>query len=370
MFRTKIIAIMALALFTFAIPITGIQADEPTVLGTVTFDDDAGSNDAVTISISGVSGGTYVASLVSSDGATSQQIGEVTVVTPVLQGKQQTTGDLDLRFDSNSPGYDGSNLMESYSRFQLTDGSITYSASSSGVLTAELVTLTSHLNDLKSLVTMLIIDLDTASKESDISTLKAGVSSAVGHLSKIGPLAEGILASGNAANAIDSTVSTENLESNVSNITNWTSVMIEDATYINETSNIKVARVFLGSSSGGMIAYANALLNGMSDTTQYNDDGDLISIAGNGGTEQAIDSAQVMQNLNVILGELPAPEIEDNPVDIALVTESDESNRSALGLGLPSVGEKSLALLMQLLTITGILLLGTGTLMIFRSKQS
>jgi hypothetical protein len=133
---------------------------------------------------------------------------------------------------------------------------------------------------------------------------------------------------------------------------------------------MKVAQVFLGSSSGGMIAYANALLNGMSDTTQYDDDGKLISIAGDGGTEQAIDSAQAMQNLNVILGELPAPEIEDDSVDPVVTTKSDEANRSALGLGLPSVGEKSLVLLMQLLTITGILLLGTGTLMIFRSKQS
>ena len=137
MFRIKTIAIFALTIFTFAIPFGSIaEANDPVIYGTVTFADDAGANDSAIISVSGIAPGSYAASLISSDGQQSIELSVVDVNVETLQGVVQSTGSIDFTFDSSSAAHEGTDLLSTYSRFQLKNESNTYSASNNSETTA------------------------------------------------------------------------------------------------------------------------------------------------------------------------------------------------------------------------------------------
>ena len=96
-------------------PATIFAESEAITYGTAVVQDDQATNDSIVINMSGVApaadGTAYNAVLVSGSGTSSLNLGEVTVVQPVIQGVIQETGNINFTFDSNSTGYDGSDLL-------------------------------------------------------------------------------------------------------------------------------------------------------------------------------------------------------------------------------------------------------------------
>ena len=129
MFSTKIVAILAILVVTVLSPALVSQAAEPPSVGTASIEDDQAVGDSVVISLSGISPGTYTAALVSANDVEIFSIGSADVILPVIQGVTQSTGTLDITFDKDSDGYDGSDLLSTYSRITVsgTDGLIAYS---------------------------------------------------------------------------------------------------------------------------------------------------------------------------------------------------------------------------------------------------
>ena len=140
MFSTKILAILAIIMVAVFSPALISQAAEPPSVGTASIEDDQASGDSVVIALSGINPGTYTAALVSANDVESFSIGSGDVVLPVLQGVTQSTGTLNITFDSNSDGYDGSDLLSAYSRITISgsDGLIAFSDALPSSATAEI----------------------------------------------------------------------------------------------------------------------------------------------------------------------------------------------------------------------------------------
>ena len=120
MFSTKILAILAIIMVAVFSQALISQAAEPPSVGTASIEDDKASGDSVVIALSGISPGTYTAALVSANDVESLVIGTADVTLAVTQGVTQSTGELNITFDSNSDGYDGSDLLSAYSRITIS----------------------------------------------------------------------------------------------------------------------------------------------------------------------------------------------------------------------------------------------------------
>ena len=128
MFRTKIIAIMAIVLLTLAAPSMAMQVEAASpVVGKVLIETDISKSDSAVINLSGVApapeGSTYQVTLKSNDGRQVLSIGSIDVTADIIHGVTQATGSGSLIFDSSSSGYSGANLISTYSRVTITQGS-------------------------------------------------------------------------------------------------------------------------------------------------------------------------------------------------------------------------------------------------------
>ena len=363
MFRIKTIAIFALTIFTFAIPFGSIaEANDPVIYGTVTFADDAGANDSAIISVSGIAPGSYAASLISSDGQQSIELSVVDVNVETLQGVVQSTGSIDFTFDSSSAAHEGTDLLSTYSRFQLKNESNTYSASNNAENTASISALVSNIHDAKASANSLKTNLETASSSTTLESIQTSVNSSNSDISDLKTAVANISSASAEVKSTDESLDVSAIDAIVNNINTWIASIEANNSSVSGTSSLAVAQTYVGSASGGSVADSHAILNGLEDKFEYDENSNLVNIPGAGGINQAIITAQGLASLSVIEGELPESEA-------VYELNGQEVNASVLGLGLPSVGDKFLTITMQLSLVLGALLVVTsGGILIFKKN--
>ena len=132
------------------------------------------------------------------------------------------------------------------------------------------------------------------------------------------------------------------------NAADWATAARDQALTVLATTNVALAKIFLGPGGNTVISSLEAARNGFDADT----DGTIESIAGEGGAEQAYVEAQKMATYTLTPGPLPAPAAP------------------AVSLGLPSVGDSSVSTLAQIALITSLVLLATGGLIIIRGRRS
>ncbi len=364
MFRFKTIAIFALTIFSFAISFgTIVEANDPTVYGTVTFADDVGHNDSAVISVSGIAAGTYSASLVSSDGNSSFKLSDVDVDIATLQGVVQTTGSIDFTFDSSSSGYTGVDLLSSYSRFLLKNSANTYSASNDVSTTSAISTLVESFSSAKTSANALKNDLEAASAASTLEDIQSSVTDSGSEINNLKGAISDVSAATAEVKIVDESLDLSGVEAIINNINTWIASIEANNSAVSGTSSIAVAQTYVGNANGGSVADSHAILNGLPDKFEYNSDGNRVELPGAGGIHKGIAAAQGLASLSVIEGELPAAEGAVGQID------GKDVNTSVLGLGLPSVGDRFVTLTMQLSLIFGTLLILTSGGMILLKKK-
>ena len=179
MFRTKTLAILALMLFTLFTPVMATHADdEAESVGTASVQDDQASSDSIAISLTGIpkasDGTSYNAYLESGDGSNTLNLGTSSVELPVVHGVIQGTGSLEITYDSSSAGYDGSNLLSSFSRVKITEepsGKVVYSDALPGEAVSEIKSLLDDVVALNSAIDTAISSANSASTASDLSLI-------------------------------------------------------------------------------------------------------------------------------------------------------------------------------------------------------
>ena len=87
MFSTKMLAILAILMVAVLSPAMAVNAAEPPSVGTASIEDDQARGDSVAISLSGISPGTYSATLISANGVNTLEIGSGDVVVSIVNGK-------------------------------------------------------------------------------------------------------------------------------------------------------------------------------------------------------------------------------------------------------------------------------------------
>ena len=136
MFKSKTLVILVATLLSVAVPFAVVQAEEQTkTYGTVLVQDDQGTSDSLAFNLTDIApapeGSHYEASLVSDDRTKTLNVGKLAVNQAVVQGVVQSTGTIEQTFDSSSEGYDGSNLISTYSNIVVTEepaGVVKYSS--------------------------------------------------------------------------------------------------------------------------------------------------------------------------------------------------------------------------------------------------
>jgi len=335
---------MTALMVSFLIPTVVFAESDTVTFGTAVVTDDQAVNDSLVVSMSGVAppaeGAAYHAVLLSSDGTKSMDLGELTVVQPVIQGVIQATGNINFVYGSTSEGYDGEDLLASYSRIKLTNGPGGSTAYSDYVPVDAAVYINSAMADINTLDALLataIASAFSAQSAADIDEMKTGIASAIADASTISSLADGLAANANAAAAEDvedsnMTQGAAGIVASGANISSW--VNAAKATADNDVASqtsTAVASIF----AGKIFNELSAARNGWDANT----DGTVSSSTGEGGVVQARTSAQQMATLTLEAKELPGAET-------ATVGEEEDSSTTAasvdsvLGLGLPSVGER------------------------------
>ncbi|HJO61186.1 MAG TPA: hypothetical protein QF838_10695 [SAR202 cluster bacterium] len=370
MFRTKTLIIMTALMVSFLIPTVVFAETDTVTFGTAVVTNDQAVNDSLVVSMSGVAppaeGSAYNAVLVSSDGTKSLDLGELSVVQPVIQGVIQATGTINFVYDSTSEGYDGEDLFATYSRIKLTNGSGGPTAYSDNVPVDAAVYINSAMSDINSIDAHLataIAAAFSAQSSSDIDAMKTDIASAVANTSVISALADGLGANVTAAAAEDVEDSdmaegAAGVIASAANISSW--VNAAKATADNDVASqtsISVASIF----AGKVFNELSAARNGWDANT----DGTISSSTGEGGVVQARASAQQMATLTLEAKDLPEDEVatvSEDGTPVVVVVDS------VLGLGLPSVGERIIKDLMLLSFLFGIAMVGIGSVILSRNR--
>ena len=366
MFRTKTLIIITALMVSFLIPTVAFAESDVVTFGTAIVQNDQATNDSIVISMSGVTpaaeGSPYNAVLVSSNGTKSLNLGEVEVVQPVIQGVVQATGNINLTFDSSSEGYDGQDLLSTYSRIKITNGSGGSTAYSDNIpanaaayingIMGELNTIDEHLNEA-------LANIAAAQSATDVDEIKTSTASAMADASAIAELADGLPAHATAAAEVD--VEDGNLAegaagviASAANISAW--VTAAKATADNNVAaqtSAAVANIFVDKIFNELSAAKNGW--------DANTDGTISPSTGEGGSDQARASAQQMGTLVLEAKDLPGSET-------ATVGVGGSSGGSVLGLGLPSVGEKLIINLLMMGAVLGIFITGVGSLILVRNR--
>ena len=380
MFSTKIVAILAIFVVTVLSPVLVSQAAEPPSVGTASIEDDKAIGDSVVIALSGISPGTYTAALVSSNDVESLSIGSADVVLPVIQGVTQSTGTLNITFDSNSDDYDGSDLLSSYSRITISgsDGLIAYSDALPSSATAEISAAIADGAALNRELDAAITAAKEAQSASDKATIDEKMVTAFVNIAGINAFADSMDARAKAAVAAAPDeagigASANKVSEMAANIKAWANGASATATDdVTTNSSVVVQKIFLDS----VINNLNAARSGydfdnsgsIGDVVTDTSDPDLPEItstgAGEGGGTQAYAAARDMANFSLTASPLPAAEVTEE-----VVVEEPEAATHILDLGLPSVGERILASFMQISMIIGLAAMGLGGLMFAKSRK-
>ena len=376
MFSTKLLAILAILVVAMLSPALVTQAAEPPSVGTASIEDDKATGDSVVIALSGINPGTYTASLVSANDVNSLSVGSADVILPVIQGVIQSTGTLDITFDSDSEGYDGSDLLASFSRITISgsDGLIAYSDSFPNAATVEINASISSALALNNELDAAISAAEEAHAASDKATIDEKIALAFVNISGINGFADAADANAKAAVAAapDETgigASAANISEMVANVKAWAnSASTTATTNVLTNSSVAVQKIFVDSIISNLNAARNGFdadnSGGIADTVTDTSDPDepvIISTgSGEGGGTQLYAAARDMANFSITASPLPAAEV---------VKPAVADSTHILDLGLPSVGESILASFMQISMLVGLSLVAIGGVLYAKGRR-
>ena len=376
MFSTKLLAILAILVVAMLSPALVTQAAEPPSVGTASIEDDKATGDSVVIALSGINPGTYTASLVSANDVNSLSVGSANVILPVIQGVIQSTGTLDITFDSDSEGYDGSDLLASFSRITISgsDGLIAYSDSFPNAATVEINASISSALALNNELDAAISAAEEAHAASDKTTIDEKIALAFVNIAGINGFADAADANAKAAVAAapDETgigASAANISEMVANVKAWANSASTTATTdVLTNSSVAVQKIFVDSIISNLNAARNGFdadnSGGIADTVTDTSDPDepvIISTgSGEGGGTQLYAAARDMANFSITASPLPAAEV---------VKPAVADSTHILDLGLPSVGESILASFMQISMLVGLSLVAIGGVLYAKGRR-
>ena len=295
------------------VPLPQVANSDLASVGTASIEDDKESGDSVVISLSGINPGTYTASLVSEYGENTLDIGSADVVLAVVQGVTQSTGTLDITFNSDSEGYDGSDLLAAFNRITISgsDGSIAYVDSLPSAATVEINSSIASGLSLNNELDATISAAKEAQAASDKATIDEKIALAFANIDGINAFADAVDTNAKAAVAAasdESGISASAVSEMVANVKAWANAASATATNdVLTNSSVAVQKIFIDSIISNLDAARNGYdadnSGGIADTVTDTSDPDEPVItstgAGEGGGTQLYAAARDMANFSI-----------------------------------------------------------------------
>ena len=297
------------------VPLPQVANSDLASVGTASIEDDKESGDSVVISLSGINPGTYTAYLVSDYGENTLDIGSADVVLAVVQGVTQSTGTLDITFNSDSEGYDGSDLLAAFNRINISgsDGSIAYVDSLPSAATVEINSSIASGISLNNELDATISAAKEAQAASDKATIDEKIALAFANIDGINAFADALDTNAKAAVAAASdesgiSASATKVSEMVANVKAWANAASATATNdVLTNSSVAVQKIFIDSIISNLDAARNGYdadnSGGIADTVTDTSDPDEPVItstgAGEGGATQLYAAARDMANFSI-----------------------------------------------------------------------
>ena len=297
------------------VPLPQVANSDLASVGTASIEDDKESGDSVVISLSGINPGTYTASLVSEYGENTLDIGSADVVLAVVQGVTQSTGTLDITFNSDSEGYDGSDLLAAFNRITISgsDGSIAYVDSLPSAATVEINSSIASGLSLNNELDAAISAAKEAQAASDKATIDEKIALAFANIDGINAFADAVDTNAKAAVAAASdesgiSASATKVSEMVANVKAWANAASATATNdVLTNSSVAVQKIFIDSIISNLDAARNGYdadnSGGIADTVTDTSDPDEPVItstgAGEGGATQLYAAARDMADFSI-----------------------------------------------------------------------
>jgi len=297
------------------VPLPQVANSDLASVGTASIEDDKESGDSVVISLSGINPGTYTASLVSEYGENTLDIGSADVLLAVVQGVTQSTGTLDITFNSDSEGYDGSDLLAAFNRITISgsDGSIAYVDSLPSAATVEINSSIASGLSLNNELDAAISAAKEAQAASDKATIDEKIALAFANIDGINAFADAVDTNAKAAVAAASdesgiSASATKISEMVANVKAWANAASATATNdVLTNSSVAVQKIFIDSIISNLDAARNGYdadnSGGIADTVTDTSDPDEPVItstgAGEGGGTQLYAAARDMANFSI-----------------------------------------------------------------------
>ena len=297
------------------VPLPQVANSDLASVGTASIEDDKESGDSVVISLSGINPGTYTASLVSEYGENTLDIGSADVLLAVVQGVTQSTGTLDITFNSDSEGYDGSDLLAAFNRITISgsDGSIAYVDSLPSAATVEINSSIASGISLNNELDATISASKEAQDASDKATIDEKIALAFANIDGINAFADAVDTNAKAAVSAASdesgiSASATKISEMVANVKAWANAASATATNdVLTNSSVAVQKIFIDSIISNLDAARNGYdadnSGGIADTVTDTSDPDEPVItstgAGEGGGTQLYAAARDMANFSI-----------------------------------------------------------------------
>ena len=297
------------------VPLPQVANSDLASVGTASIEDDKESGDSVVISLSGINPGTYTASLVSEYGENTLDIGSADVLLAVVHGVTESTGTLDITFNSDSEGYDGSDLLAAFNRITISgsDGSIAYVDSLPSAATVEINSSIASGLSLNNELDAAISAAKEAQAASDKATIDEKIALAFANIDGINAFADAVDTNAKAAVAAASdesgiSASATKVSEMVANVKAWANAASATATNdVLTNSSVAVQKIFIDSIISNLDAARNGYdadnSGGIADTVTDTSDPDEPVItstgAGEGGGTQLYAAARDMANFSI-----------------------------------------------------------------------
>ena len=297
------------------VPLPQVANSDLASVGTASIEDDKESGDSVVISLSGINPGTYTASLVSEYGENTLDIGSADVLLAVVHGVTESTGTLDITFNSDSEGYDGSDLLAAFNRITISgsDGSIAYVDSLPSAATVEINSSIASGISLNNELDATISAAKEAQAASDKATIDEKIALAFANIDGINAFADAVDTNAKAAVAAASdesgiSASATKVSEMVANVKAWANAASATATNdVLTNSSVAVQKIFIDSIISNLDAARNGYdadnSGGIADTVTDTSDPDEPVItstgAGEGGGTQLYAAARDMANFSI-----------------------------------------------------------------------
>jgi hypothetical protein len=348
---------MAIVLLTLAAPTLAMQVEAASpVIGKVLIETDKSQSDSAVINLSGVApapeGSTYQVALKSNDGRQVLNLGSIDVVADIVHGVIQTTGSGSLTFNSASAGYDGANLISTYSRVTVMQGDEI--AFAGHVNSTAIVEINAMLDDIDSVSASLddaLASAKAAQSATDSASINSNMNSMIGSLSSIADGTAKIDAHATAASVaaddLGVTASSTAILAVSANINSWVnSATTKASDDVIPQSEIAISKIHVNL----IVSELSAAKNGW----DADNSGVITTSASEGGSTQAYSTGQSMATMYITTGaDAPALEISNH----------------ILNLGLPKVGDPILSLMVQIGFVLSLVMVGFGGLMYVRTKN-